>query len=64
MKIIILFFCLLVFGCGYPDIDSIPDFNKTFKSSDEEIIDLCQNEKLSSENDDICKEINNENENN
>ena len=64
MKIIILFFCLLVLGCGYPDIDSIPDFNKTFKLSDEEIIDLCQNEKLSSENDDICKEINNENENN
>ena len=52
------------FGCGYPDIDSIPDFNKTFKLSDEEIIDLCQNETLSTENDEICKEINNENENN
>ena len=41
MRIIIFFILLLLFACGYPDIDSVPSFND-FKLSDEELIDLCQ----------------------
>ena len=41
MKIIIFFILLLLFACGYPDIDSVPSFND-LKLSDDELIDLCQ----------------------
>ena len=41
MRIIIFFILLLLFACGYPDIDSVPSF-KDLKLSDEELIDLCQ----------------------
>ncbi len=41
MRIIIFFILLLLFACGYPDIDSVPSFND-LKLSDEELIDLCQ----------------------
>ena len=41
MKLIIFFFLLLLFGCGYPDIDSVPSF-KDLKLSHEELFDLCQ----------------------
>ena len=41
MRIIIFFILLFLFGCGYPDIDSVPSF-KDLKLSDDELIDLCQ----------------------
>ena len=31
---------LFIFSCGYPDIDSVPDFKDT-KLTDEEILDYC-----------------------
>ena len=41
MRIIIFFILLFLVSCGYPDIDSVPDF-KELKLSDEELFDLCQ----------------------
>ena len=41
MKILIWSILLLLFSCGYPDIDSVPSFNE-LKLSDEELFDLCQ----------------------
>ncbi len=41
MRIIIFLILLLLFACGYPDIDSVPSF-KELKLSDEELFDLCQ----------------------
>ena len=41
MRIIFAFILSLLFSCGYPDIDSVPDF-KDVKLSDEELFDLCQ----------------------
>jgi hypothetical protein len=42
MRIYILL-CLFFYlnACGYPDIDSVPNF-KDLKLTDEELIDLCQ----------------------
>ncbi len=34
-------FFLILFSCGYPDIDSVPDF-KDMKISEEEAIELCK----------------------
>ena len=31
---------LLIFSCGYPDIDNVPDF-KDAKLTDEELLDYC-----------------------
>ena len=41
MRIIIFFILFLLVSCGYPDIDSVPNF-KELKLSDEELFDLCQ----------------------
>ena len=41
MKILIIFFFLIIISCGYPDIDSVPKF-KDLKLTDEELFDLCQ----------------------
>lgn len=41
MKKIIFLSLFFLFSCGYPDIDSVPNF-KDLKLTDEEIIDLCQ----------------------
>ena len=38
---------MTIYSCGYPDIDSVPDFNNLV-ITDNEAIDLC---KLSSKND-------------
>ena len=35
------FFFIILFSCGYPDIDSVPDF-KDMKISEEEAIELCK----------------------
>ena len=39
MKLIIVLF-LMMASCGYPDIDSVPNF-KDLKITQEEAIDLC-----------------------
>ena len=41
MRFIIILILLILFSCGYPDIDSVPSF-KELKLSDEELFDLCQ----------------------
>ncbi len=41
MRIIVFSILLLLVSCGYPDIDSVPNF-KELKLSDEELFDLCQ----------------------
>tara|TARA_Y100000590_G_scaffold359354_1_gene415174 strand:- start:274 stop:465 length:192 start_codon:yes stop_codon:yes gene_type:complete len=41
MKNCYIIFFLILFSCGYPDIDSVPDF-KDMKISEEEAIELCK----------------------
>ena len=42
MKIIIIFFIIFYLSsCGYPDIDSVPNFNDV-KLTEDELFDLCQ----------------------
>ena len=41
MRIIFYFILFLLVSCGYPDIDSVPNFQE-LKLSDEELFDLCQ----------------------
>ena len=36
----IFLFLLFIISCGYPDIDSVPDFKST-KLTDEELFDYC-----------------------
>tara|TARA_Y100000768_G_C23960349_1_gene675023 strand:+ start:189 stop:374 length:186 start_codon:yes stop_codon:yes gene_type:complete len=52
LSIIFLFF---LNSCGYPDIDSVPDFNESLLTN-EEIIDYCSN--LSTNKKNIQKCIN------
>tara|TARA_Y100000741_G_C17938394_1_gene430716 strand:- start:335 stop:532 length:198 start_codon:yes stop_codon:yes gene_type:complete len=47
IKYFLVIIFLTVYSCGYPDIDSVPDFNNLV-ITDNEAIDLC---KLSSKND-------------
>ena len=39
MKSLLIFFILII-SCGYPDIDSVPNF-EDLKITEEESIDLC-----------------------
>ena len=41
MKLIIYFILIFLYSCGYPDIDSVPDFND-LSLTDEELFDLCE----------------------
>lgn len=41
MKYLYLLFLLIIISCGYPDIDSVPDF-KDLVITKEESIDLCK----------------------
>ena len=41
MKYLILLILFYISSCGYPDIDSVPNFNE-LKLTDEELFDLCQ----------------------
>ena len=43
-KFLFIFF-LIIYSCGYPDIDTVPDFNE-IKLSPDEALELC---KLSNE---------------
>ena len=52
MKKIFLILTLLVFGCGYPDIDTVPNF-KNIQLTEQELIELCIN-KTSDNNNELC----------
>jgi len=41
MKFIITLKLLFLYSCGYPDIDSVPDF-KNLKLTKEQLFDLCE----------------------
>ena len=41
IKYIIILILFLLYSCGYPDIDSVPDF-KDVNLSNEELFDLCE----------------------
>ena len=41
MKYLLLSFFFLLLSCGYPDIDSVPDFSNTVITK-EEAIDFCK----------------------
>ena len=41
MKNIFIFFLIFLLSCGYPDIDSVPDFENVI-ISEQESIDLCR----------------------
>ena len=59
MRLEYLLFIFLIVSCGYPDIDSVPNFENT-KLTKEESIDLCKLSNTDSTELDIClKEINN-----
>ena len=45
---------LLLLSCGYPDIDSVPDF-KNIKLTDEELLDLCNIKTSDKYNKELCK---------
>ena len=59
--IIVIIISFLIYSCGYPDIDSVPDFKK-LNLSDQEINDFCTNIYLDKKNIDKC--INNYNSDN
>ena len=54
MKSLYLFFTLFLLSCGYPDIDSVPDF-KNIKLTDEELLDLCNIKTSDKYNKELCK---------
>ena len=56
MKSLYLFFTLFLLSCGYPDIDSVPDF-KNIKLTDEELLDLCNSKTSDKNNDELCKKL-------
>tara|TARA_Y100001970_G_C14250499_1_gene871496 strand:+ start:2579 stop:2764 length:186 start_codon:yes stop_codon:yes gene_type:complete len=41
MKIILVLMFTIIIGCGYPDIDSVPNF-KDLELTKEELFDLCE----------------------
>ena len=51
LYLLIIFLTLL--SCGYPDIDSVPDF-KSDLLTDEEINEFCKNTNLDEKNIDNC----------
>ena len=53
MRILLLSFIFLVFSCGYPDVDSMPNFNK-INLTKSEAIDLCQLNNIDSYNLEKC----------
>ena len=46
-------FIFSLISCGYPDIDSVPDF-KDVLLTEEEIVDYCSNVNLGKKNIDKC----------
>ena len=54
MKNLYLIFFLLLLSCGYPDIDSVPDF-KNIKLTDKELWDLCNIKTSDKYNKELCE---------
>ena len=54
MKNLYFLIILLLFSCGYPDIDSVPDF-ENIKLTDEELLDLCNPKTSDKYNKELCK---------
>ena len=52
-KIYILIFLFTLTSCGYPDIDSVPDF-QDINLTDQEINDYCSNINSDKKNIDKC----------
>ena len=50
---LIFLFSIIIFSCGYPDVDSVPDF-KDIYLSEEEIKDYCTNISSDKKNIDKC----------
>ena len=50
-----LLILIILYSCGYPDVDSVPDSNN-FELSTEELMDLCNSE--SSDNNILCNNFN------
>ena len=41
MRFVIYIILIFLYSCGYPDIDSVPDFND-LNLTDKELFDLCE----------------------
>ena len=41
MRLFIFLFFIIIYSCGYPDIDTVPDF-KNLVLTEEEFLDLCK----------------------
>ena len=54
MKNLYFIFFLLLLSCGYPDIDSVPDF-KNIKLTNEELLDLCNIKTSDKYNEELCE---------
>tara|TARA_Y100000768_G_C23553968_1_gene485046 strand:- start:216 stop:404 length:189 start_codon:yes stop_codon:yes gene_type:complete len=52
-KILLIILTYLLFSCGYPDIDNVPDFNN-LPITDVEISDFCNNMHSDKKNIDKC----------
>ena len=52
MKFVIFLIFLIISSCGYPDIDTVPDF-KNLVLTEEEAIDLCK--LTNADNNDLSK---------
>ena len=53
MKFFFMLLLLFIYSCGYPDIDSVPTFNKV-DLTDEELMDLCDNKTSDNNNNQLC----------
>ncbi len=53
IKLFLLFIFIFVISCGYPDIDSVPNFNE-IKLSPDELIDYCNSNYSDKKNIDEC----------
>ena len=54
MKNFYLLIILLLLSCGYPDIDSVPEF-KNIKLTNDELLDLCNIKSSDKYNKELCK---------
>ena len=60
MKFFFLLIYLFIFSCGYPDIDSMPNF-KNLKITKQESIDLCNfNNTVNEQINECIKNLNNQ----
>ena len=51
--IYILILNQIIFSCGYPDVDNVPEFNNIYLT-DDEILDYCSNIHLKKNDIDKC----------